>query len=71
LDQKNHVKADLKTKRILWSTTTPANVHDSQVFEALLDDKDQGVLADSAYHSISRMRVRVEQMGPTSVGALV
>jgi len=71
LDQKNHVKADLKTKRILWSTTTPANVHDSQVFEALLDDKDQGVLADSAYHSISRMRVRVEQMGPTGVGALV
>jgi hypothetical protein len=33
------VKADLKTKRILRSTTTPANVHDSQVFEALLDDK--------------------------------
>lgn len=48
---KNHVKADLKTKIILSSTTTPASVHDSQVFEELLDDKDQAVLADSAYHS--------------------
>lgn len=48
---KNHVKADLKTKLILKSKTTPAHVHDSQVFEQLLDDKDQAVLADSAYHS--------------------
>lgn len=48
---KNHVKSDLKTKIILRSTTTPASVHDSQVFEELLDDKDQAVLADSAYHS--------------------
>jgi IS5 family transposase len=48
---KNHVKADLKTKLILSSSTTPASVHDSQVFEELLDDKDQAVLADSAYHS--------------------
>ena len=48
---KNHVKADLKTKLILTSKTTPASVHDSQVFEELLDDQDQAVLADSAYHS--------------------
>jgi IS5 family transposase len=48
---KNHVKADLKTKIILCSITTPASVHDSQVFEVLLDEKDQAVLADSAYHS--------------------
>jgi transposase, IS5 family len=48
---KNHVKADLKTKLIVRSRTTPASVHDSQVFEELLDDKDQSVLADSAYHS--------------------
>lgn len=48
---KNHVKADLKTKLILSSSTTPASVHDSQVFEELLDDQDQAVLADSAYHS--------------------
>ena len=40
---KNQVKADLKTKLILKSKTTPASVHDSQVFEELLDD--------SAHHS--------------------
>lgn len=48
---KNHVKADLKTKFILHSATTPANVHDSQVFKELLDRRDRAVLADSAYHS--------------------
>jgi IS5 family transposase len=48
---KNHVKADLKTKLIISATTTPASVHDSQVFKDLLDGKDQAVLADSAYHS--------------------
>jgi transposase, IS5 family len=39
----NHVKADLKTKLILNSTTTPVSVHESQVVEELLDDKDQAV----------------------------
>jgi len=48
---KNHVKVDLKTKLILTSKTTPASVHDSQVFADLLDENDQAVLADSAYHS--------------------
>lgn len=48
---KNHVKADLKTKFILKSQTTPAHVHDSQVFEELLEAQDEAVLADSAYHS--------------------
>lgn len=48
---KNHVKGDLKTKFILRGKTTPAQVHDSRVFEELLDGKDQAVLADSAYHS--------------------
>lgn len=48
---KNHVKADLKTKLILKATTTPAHVHDSKVFTELLDEKDQAVLADAAYHS--------------------
>jgi IS5 family transposase len=33
---KNHVKADLETKLIITASTTPANIHDSQVFEALL-----------------------------------
>lgn len=45
------MKADLKTKLIIKAATTPAHVHDSQVFEELLDDKYQAVLADSAYHS--------------------
>jgi IS5 family transposase len=48
---KNHVKTDLKTKIIIQAATTAASVHDSQVFEELLDEKDQAVLADSAYHS--------------------
>lgn len=48
---KNHVKAGLKTRLILKAKTTPASVHDSQVFEELLDENDQAVLADSAYHS--------------------
>lgn len=48
---KNHVKADLKTKFIITAKTTPANLHDSQVFEELLDEKDRAVLSDSAYHS--------------------
>lgn len=48
---KNHAKVDAKNKLIIKSETTPANVHDSQVFEGLLDEKDNAVLADSAYHS--------------------
>jgi IS5 family transposase len=48
---KNHVKADLKTKLILRAATTPAQVHDSQVFKELVDSGDRAVLADSAYHS--------------------
>ena len=48
---KNHAKVDLKTKLIDSYTTTAANVHDSQEFEELLDDKDQALLADSAYKS--------------------
>ena len=31
--------------------TTPAYVHDSQIFKDLVDVSDQAVLADSAYHS--------------------
>jgi IS5 family transposase len=48
---KNHAKVDAKSKLILKSVTTPANVHDSQMFKALVDEKDEAVLADSAYHS--------------------
>ena len=48
---KNHAKVDAKTKLIDSYSTTPASVHDSQVFEKLLDDEDKAVLADSAYLS--------------------
>lgn len=48
---KNHIKADAKSKLIIGSKTTSANVHDSQVFEDLVDKEDQAVFADSAYHS--------------------
>jgi len=51
---KNHVKADLKTKLIIKVSTTPANAHDSQVFEELIDERDRAVLSDSAYHSERR-----------------
>lgn len=39
------------TKLISVTKTTPANVHDSQVFQDLVDESDAAVLADSAYHS--------------------
>lgn len=46
---KNHVKVDAKTKVILSSVTTPAQVHDSQAFEVLVKKSDKKVFADSAY----------------------
>jgi len=48
---KNHVKADTKTKLIEEFIVTDASVHDSQVMEQLLTEKDEGqpLYADSAY----------------------
>ena len=48
---KNHVKADTKTKLIEEYIVTDASVHDSQVIEQLLTEKDAGqsLYADSAY----------------------
>lgn len=50
---KNHIKADKKSKLIDEFEVTPANVHDSQILEGLLDETDKGkpLWADSAYHS--------------------
>ncbi len=48
---KNHAKVDAKSKLIDKHKTTPAQVHDSQVFRDLVDETDNAVLADSAYHS--------------------
>ena len=46
---KNHIKVDAKTKVILSSMTTPAQVHDSQAFKTLAKSSDKKVFADSAY----------------------
>ena len=58
---KNHIKADLKTKLILKASITPASVHDSQVFEELLDDKDQAVLADSTEHEAHLIKLNAQE----------
>ncbi|MEM7599856.1 MAG: IS5 family transposase [Verrucomicrobiota bacterium] len=48
---KNHVSVDEKSKLIDSHSTTPANVHDSQVFTELIDQEVDRVHADSAYKS--------------------
>jgi len=42
---------DAKSKLVDGYATTAANVHDSQVFEELIDENDEAVFADSAYFS--------------------
>jgi IS5 family transposase len=46
---KDHVKVDKDSKMVVDFTVTAANVHDSQCFHELLDEKDDDVYADSAY----------------------
>ena len=50
---KNHVKVDSKSKFVLAYEVTSAEVHDSQILETLLDDRDAGQdgFMDSAYMS--------------------
>jgi len=50
---KDHIKADTETKLITAYEVTPANVHDLNALEDLLDKKDkhQPLWADSAYRS--------------------
>lgn len=48
---KDHVKVDVKDKLILKAVVTAASVHDSQEIDALIDEGDQVVYADSAYQS--------------------
>jgi IS5 family transposase len=50
---KNHINVDVKHKLIRDYEVTPASVHDSQVFEELLDEDNSSreVWADSAYRS--------------------
>ena len=58
---KNPINADAATKLIQGYAVTPAQVHDSQVFDALLDTETRSpaaqrrpVYADSAYRSAER-----------------
>jgi IS5 family transposase len=48
---KNHIKTDSKSKIVIKYVVTDASVHDSQVIDNLLDEKDakQDFYADSAY----------------------
>lgn len=48
---KNHIKADAKSKLIVKYKVTDASVHDSQMLDSLLDDKDadEDFFGDSAY----------------------
>ena len=46
---KDHVKVDVKDKLILKGLATPANVHDSQALEGLIEEGDKVAYADSAY----------------------
>lgn len=51
---KSHVSVDRKTKLVISEQATPANVHDSQVFDGLLGKarrRGRDVWADSAYRS--------------------
>jgi len=58
---KNHAKVDAKSKLIIGSVTTSANVHDSQVFQDLVDETDNAVFADSAYQSEESERYVLEE----------
>lgn len=46
---KNHIKIDATSKLIVDYGVTPANVHDSQMYNTLLDETDEVVFGDSAY----------------------
>ena len=48
---KNHAKVDAKSKLVTKYETTEASVHDSRMFDKLVDESDEAVLADSAYLS--------------------
>jgi IS5 family transposase len=55
---KNHIDVDVKHKLIRSYEVTTASVHDSHVFEGLLDEDNSSrdVWADSAYRSEQKLR---------------
>jgi len=60
---KNHVNVDAKNKLIRNCGVTDASVHDSRVFEEMLDEGNggEGVWADSAYRSKEAEKVLKER----------
>jgi len=60
---KNHIDIDVKNKIIRDYEVTPASVHDSHVFEQLLDDDNSSrdVWADSAYGSAEKRDILEEE----------
>ena len=61
---KNHVQADVEHKLIRDYVVTPAQVHDGQMLDGLLDETNSGreVYGDSAYCSEER-RARLKERG--------
>jgi len=61
---KNHVEVDVKHKFIRKYKVTPSSVHDSNVFEEILDKNNTGkdVFADSAYRSKESLK-ELETLG--------
>jgi len=60
---KNHLSVDVKHKLVRRYNVTPANVHDSQCFNALLDDAQRGaaVYGDGAYRSQERVQLLTQR----------
>ena len=56
---KNHIKVDSESKIITKYGVTSANVHDSQMLDNLIDekDKDENLYADSAYTGQEQERI--------------
>jgi IS5 family transposase len=60
---KDHTTVDADSKMIVEYRVSDAAMHDSQVMEELIDDKDNAVSADSAYAS-AEMSKRIREQYP-------
>lgn len=60
---KNHAKVDKDSKMIISFEVTPANVHDSQIIEYLIEPDDKAVWADSAY-SGNEIKQKLKSINP-------
>jgi len=61
---KDHVAVDPKSEFVTEFVCTPADVHDSQVLEELVEGEEKALFADKAYNSqiFSRIRSKVEKV---------